>query len=135
MFIKTILKIFLSGLVYAMLFLSCAHAGETIVTDKESFAKEFTTLKLLLQKVQDEDAAIFYKPQIEQELTRLKSSQLSGDEEFRGLSDVEKREFIKKYQNNHLHCGEVTQVMEERRRILLNPELYKILGPLVQNIP
>ena len=119
----------------AMLFVSNLYAGENIASDRESFAKEYATLKTLLQKVKSEESAIFYKPQIQQELDRLKSSQISGDEEFSSLSEQEQKAFIKKFQNNQFHCGEVTQVMEERRRILLDPDLYKIIGSLVQKIP
>ncbi len=118
-----------------ILFVLPLYAGENIVTDRESFAKEYATLKSLLQKVKTKELAILYKPQIQQELDRLKSSQISGGEEFSRLSEHEQQVFIKKYQNNHFHCGEVTQVMKERRRILLDPHLFKIIGPLVQNIP
>ena len=111
------------------------YAGETIANDKDSFAKEYATLKTLLQKVKSRDSAELYKPQIEQELARLKSSQLIAGKEYDQLNQEEKKLFIKKFQNNQFHCGEVTQVMEERRRILLNPDLYEILGPLVQNLP
>jgi hypothetical protein len=118
-----------------LVFILPVFAGETHSTDRESFAKEYATLKALLQKVRSKDSAKLYKPQIEQELDRLRSSQISGSEEFTSLSKNEKKEFIKKFQNNQFHCGEVTQVMEERRRILLNPELNEILGSLVQKIP
>ena len=111
------------------------YAGENIANDKDSFAKEYATLKSLLQKVKSRDSAELYKPQIEQELARLKSSQLIAGKEYDQLDQEEKKLFIKKFQNNQFHCGEVTQVMEERRRILLNPDLYEILGPLVQNLP
>ncbi len=111
------------------------YAGETIANNKDSFAKEYATLKTLLQKVKSRDSAELYKPQIEQELARLKSSQLIAGKEYDQLNQEEKKLFIKKFQNNQFHCGEVTQVMEERRRILLNPDLYEILGQLVQNLP
>ena len=111
------------------------YAGEYSFSDKDSFAKEYATLKTLLQKVKSKDSAKLYKSQIEQELVRLKSSQLISGKKFVELNQEEKKQFIKKFQNNHFHCGEVTQVMEERKRILLNPELYEILGPLVQNLP
>jgi hypothetical protein len=109
-------------------------SGEKFSSEKESFAQEYKTLKELLQKVKSKDSAVLYKSQIEQELARLKSSQISGDE-FNTLSDEDKKKFIEKFQNNRFHCGEVTQVMEEKRRILLDPDLNQILGSLVQSIP
>ena len=118
-----------------LLLAATLYAGENIANDKDSFAKEYATLKTLLQKVKSRDSAKLYKPQIEQELARLKSSQLISGKEYDQLNQDEKKLFIKKFQNNQFHCGEVTQVMEERRRILLNPDLYEILGPLVQNLP
>ncbi len=111
------------------------YAGENIANDKDSFAREYSTLKTLLQKVKSRDSAKLYKPQIEQELVRLKSSQLIAGKDFNQLNQEEKKLFIKKFQNNQFHCGEVTQVMEEQRRILLNPDLNEILGPIVQNLP
>ena len=127
------LRILLACLI--VLYVFPINAGENTITDRESFAKEYVTLKVLLQKVKTKESAILYKPQIQQELDRLKSSQISGSDEFSRLSEYEQQVFIKKYQNNHFHCGEVTQVMKERRRILLDPDLFKIIGPLVQNIP
>ena len=140
MLCRRLTKTYLAALLLVLFFVSVAFAGESmttenIATEKESFAKEYETLKILLQKVKSKDSAVLYKPQIQQELDRLKSSQRSGDKEFSKLSNEEQQEFIKKFQNNHYHCGEVTQVMEEKRRILLNPDLNKILGPIVQNIP
>ena len=43
--------------------------------------------------------------------------------------------FVKKFQNNRYHCGEVTQVMQERQRILLHPDLSDILRDLLNQIP
>lgn len=130
------LKIYLAILLCALFTLPVASfSGENVSGEKESFAQEYATLKELLQKVKSKDSALLYKPHIEQELARLKSSQIGGGDEFNTLSDEDKRKFIEKFQNNRYHCGEVTQVMKEKRRILLDPDLNQILGPLVQNIP
>lgn len=112
-----------------------AIAGENFVGDGESFAQEYSTLRILLQKVQSKELALIYKAEISKELDRLRSSQISGREAFASLSVEEQEFFIKKFQNNQFHCGEVTQVMEERRRILLDPELSEVLSSVVKDIP
>ena len=89
----------------------------------------------LLQQVQSRESALAYKSQIADELTKLKSSQISGGDKFAALSRKEKKLFIKKFQNNQFHCGDVTQVMEERRRILLDPDLSQVLNSLMNEIP
>lgn len=111
------------------------NAGEQWVGDGESFAQEYSTLRHLLQQVQSKESALIYKSEISKELDRLRSSQISGGQAFATLSVEDKKLFIKKFQNNQFHCGEVTQVMEERRRILLDPELSEILSSVVIDIP
>ena len=77
----------------------------------------------LLEKVKDQNSAKKYKTEIKNEVSKLKESQVSGGESFALLSDKEKKVFIQKFQNNRNHCGNVTRVMQERNRILLNPEM------------
>ena len=129
------MKIFLIPFI-TMFFLGLnVNAGEPISGEGESFAAEYAQLRQLLGKVQTKESAITYKSQIAQELERLKSSQINGGQAFDALSGEQKQAFIKKFQNNHFHCGEVTQVMEERRRILLDPDLSPILSSLMHKIP
>ena len=106
-----------------------------VAGESESFAQEYIVLSDLLAKVNNSESAIQYKFKISQEIARLKSTQISGEEEYRALSAEEKRAFVKKFQNNNRHCSAVTQVMNERRRILLNPQLNKILGATIKDIP
>ena len=110
-----------------------ANAGENIATDKESFAQEYDQLGKLLEKIQDKDTAIVYKPEIIKEINRIKSS-VGKQSDFDSLSEKEKKRFIKKFQNNNLHCGYVTKVMDERNRLLLNKEARMELGPLLDQL-
>ena len=110
------------------------YAGENISSDKDSFAKEYARLGELLEKIDNRQTAIEYKPLIEEELNRINLTQSSGQESFKLLSEDEKKKFIKKYQNNHNHCGEVTKVMNERNRLLLNQEVREELGVLLENL-
>ncbi len=101
----------------------------------QSFAEEYGHLRKLLSQVQSRESALAYKSQITAELDRLKSSQVNGGQAFAALSADEQQMFIRKFQNNQFHCGEVTQVMEERRRILLDPDLSEVLGTVIKDIP
>ncbi len=117
-----------------LLFSACiVYAGENISTDKESFAKEYAQLGILLGKVQDKKTAIEYKPQIVKELNRIKLS-VGKQSNFEALSPIEKKLFIKKFQNNNLHCGYVTKVIDERNRLLLNKEAKNELGGLLDHL-
>jgi len=114
-------------------FSSLSFAGENIITDKESFAQEYAQLGLLLEKVQDKQTARLYKPQIIKELGRIKSS-VGEQSNFESLSPLEKKLFVKKFQNNNLHCGYVTKVANERNRLLLNKEAKNELGGLLDQL-
>ena len=103
--------------------------------DDSSFAEEYSYLGKLLANVSDRNSAMLYKPAISKELNRLKSSQINGEKQFASLSDAEKKQFIQKFQNNRIHCGNVTKVMQERRRILLDPETRVELGTVLLEIP
>ena len=115
------------------MFSSLVIAGENISTDKESFAQEYAQLGVLLEKVQDKQTARLYKSQIIQELDRIKSS-VGEQSNYEALSPEEKRLFIKKFQNNNLHCGYVTKVIDERNRLLLNKEAKSELGALLDEL-
>ena len=108
-------------------------AGENVITDKESFTQEYAQLGLLLEKVQDKQTARLYKPQIIKELSRIKSS-VGEQSDFENLSPIEKKIFVKKFQNNNLHCGYVTKVVDERNRLLLNKEAKNELGDLLDQL-
>ena len=108
-------------------------AGENIVTDKESFAQEYAQLGLLLEKIQDEKTARFYKPQVIKELDRIRLS-VGEQSNYEALSPEERKLFIKKFQNNNLHCGYVTKVANERNRLLLNKEAKNELGELLDQL-
>lgn len=103
--------------------------------DRQSFALEYKELRMLLQKVKNEQTAIKYKPAIEQQISSLRQNQFSGEGSFTAMSESEQIMFVKKFQNNRFHCGEVTQVMAERQRILLHPDLANILRDLLNQIP
>ena len=100
-----------------------------------SFALEYRELRILLQKVDNEQAATTYKHAIKQQIERLKQNQATGEQSFASMSETEQQLFVKKFQNNRFHCGEVTQVMAERQRILLRPELSNILRDVLDEIP
>lgn len=126
-----------TSIFYLILFLCFTHtsiASSFLETDK-SFAEEYAKLRHLLEKVQDKDSALHYKLEIEKEIQRLSQNHQSGSEQFNALSDAEKKQFVKKFQKNHFHCGDVTQVMVERRRILFDPELSVILRDALSEIP
>ena len=114
-------------------FAAVAFAGAVISADKESFAKEYVQLGMLLEKVQDKQTAIEYKPQIIKELERIKLANEKYSD-FYSLSVLEKKLFVKKFQNNNLHCGYVTKVAEERNRLLLNEEAKNELGELLDQL-
>lgn len=116
-----------------LVFSSLSFAGVNIITDKESFAQEYAQLGLLLEKVQDKQTASFYKPQIIKELGRIKSN-VGEQSDFEALSPEGKKLFIKKFQNNNLHCGYVTKVADERNRLLLNIEAKNELGDLLDEL-
>lgn len=113
---------------------SVSNAGENVATDKESFAQEYAQLGLILEKIQDEATARLYKPQLIRELKRIKIS-VGEQSNYEALSSEDKKLFIKKFQNNNLHCGYVTKVANERNRLLLNKgaknELGELLGQLL----
>ena len=130
-------QILKSGFIYFLLtwfFASSLFAGENVSSNGESFAREYAILGSLLEKVQNKKTARLYRPQIEKELARLKSNQISGQEAFESLSPLEQKIFIKKYQNNHFHCGAVTKVMNERNRLLLNSWAHEELGSLLDEL-
>lgn len=110
-------------------------ANPQFIKPEKSYAEEYKTLRILLEKVKDTDSAQKYKPVIENEILRLRGTQHSGGEHFNSLSDADKKLFVKRFQQNRFHCGEVTQVMQERRRILFNPKLSLILADTLAKIP
>lgn len=127
------IKIFIASIFLALFYASVVHTGETIETDKESFAKEYAQLGVLLEKVQDKQTAIDYKPEIIKELDRIKLS-IGKQSDFERLSPIEKKLFVKKFQNNNLHCGYVTKVINEKNRLLLNKEAKNELGGLLDQL-
>jgi len=132
MFHRRFKKKYLVLLLVVLFISSQAFSGENISTYKESFAQEYAPLGMLLEKVKDKQTAIHYKPQIIKELNRIKSSVDQRD--FDILSPEEKTLFIKKFQNNNLHCGYVTKVADERNRLLLNKEAKNELGGLLDQL-
>lgn len=128
-------KIYLAIAIFTLFSAAPAFAGEPVSGEAESFAQEYAHLRVLLGKVQNRESAVTYKSQIAEELDRLKASQINGGQAFDVLSAEEQQVFIKKFQNNQYHCSNVTQVMEERSRILLNPEINEVLGVLLMEIP
>jgi len=119
--------------IWLLVFSPLVFAGENVITDKASFAQEYAQLGLLLEKVQDKQTARLYKPQIIKELNRIKSS-VGEQSDFENLSPIEKKIFVKKFQNNNLHCGYVTKVVDERNRLLLNKEAKNELGSLLDQL-
>ncbi len=134
-----------SPLLIVFLILACAaqvYAGEQMhdahalsLNEGESFAQEYIVLSNMLVNVTSSESAIQYKSRISQEIDRIKTTQINGEQEYKALSAEEKKAFVKKFQNNNQHCGAVTQVMQERTRILLDPNLSKILGSTIKDIP
>ena len=120
-------------IVLLILTMTTAYAGENIATEKESFAQEYDQLGQLLEKIQDKETAIIYKPEIIKEIDRIKNS-IGKQSDFDSLSENDKKIFIKKFQNNNLHCGYVTKVMNERNRLLLNKEAKAELGTLLDQL-
>ena len=100
-----------------------------------SFAEEYKELRILLEKVTNKDSALLYKSAIENEIQQLNQNFRSGEDQFNSLSPADKKLFVKKFQKNRYHCGDVTQVMEERTRILFDPELSDILRDTLIQIP
>lgn len=129
------MKFYLLFVLASLLIALEVHAGGSVGVQGESFAEEYAHLRELLVRVRTQESAITYKSQIAEELDRLNASQINGGQAFDALSAEEQHAFINKFQNNQFHCGEVTQVMEERRRILLDPDLREVLGSLVKDIP
>ena len=121
------------------IFLSAAFLmpayGSSLLTDEKSFAEKYRGLRILLQQVKTKEDAESLKPAIEEEISILSANQASGSAHFKSLSSEEKKLFIKKYQRNQFHCGEVTAVMNERRRIMLHPTLSGILRDTLNTIP
>ena len=132
MFHRRLKKKYLVLLLVVLFISPKAFSGENVSTDKESFAQEYAHLGMLLEKVKDKQTAIHYKPRIIKELNRIKSSVDQSD--FATLTPEEKALFIKKFQNNNLHCGYVTKVVDERNRLLLNKEAKNELGGLLDQL-
>jgi|GEM_PF-2070420 len=133
MSIETSLTSFVLFIFAALLPFSLVLAGENTVTEKKSFAQEYNHLGQLLEKIQDRDTAIHYKSDIIKELGRIKAS-IGKQSDYDSLTDEEKKVFVKKFQNNNLHCGYVTKVMNERNRLLLNKEVKSELGELLDQL-
>lgn len=129
------MKIHLVSIIITLFFSMGVNAGEYENGKWKSFAQEYAHLGVLLEKVQDQQSAVKYKSQIAIELDKLKLSQSGGGDQFSLLPENEKKIFIKKFQNNHFHCDEVTKVMEERNRLLLHPETREVLGALLDSLP
>ncbi len=119
--------------IWLLIFSPLVFAGENVFTEKESFAQEYAQLGLLLEKVQDKQTARLYKPKIIKELDRIRSS-VGIQSDYKNLSPIEKKIFVKKFQNNNLHCGYVTKVVDERNRLLLNKEVKNELGDLLDQL-
>jgi hypothetical protein len=113
---------------------SSLFAASFLDTDN-SFAEEYKNLRILLEKVQDKDTALLHKHAIQNEIQYLNQNHQSGADQFNALSPQEKKLFVKRFQKNRYHCGDVTQVMVERKRILFNPELSIILRATLAQIP
>jgi hypothetical protein len=113
---------------------SSLFAASFLGTDN-SFAEEYKNLRILLEKVQDKDTALLHKHAIQNEIQYLNQNHQSGADQFNALSPQEKKLFVKRFQKNRYHCGDVTQVMVERKRILFNPELSIILRATLAQIP
>jgi len=128
---EKVIKIYLVALLLVLP--SVTYSGENLISDKESFAQEYAQLGLLLEKIQDKQTAKLYKPQIIKELDRIKTS-VGQQSDFENLSPIEKKIFVKKFQNNNLHCGYVTKVVDERNRLLLNKEAKNELGGLLDQL-
>ena len=103
--------------------------------DTQSFAQQYEMLADLLSNVRDEQSALLYIDDIQEQVDFLARNQSSGEIAYNMLSRQEQALFVKQFQNNRYHCGAVTQVMHERRRILLDPELASLLKELLMKIP
>jgi|GEM_PF-3305324 len=115
--------------------LSHASSASLLSDPEQSYAEEYKQLRILLESVKDIDTALLHKAAIEKEIQTLNQNQVAGSKHFDLLSKQEKKVFVKRFQQNRFHCGEVTQVMEQRRRILFKPELSEILADTLVNIP
>ena len=109
--------------------------GYAFENEQGSFAEEYRQLRILLQKVNSRETAEQLKPAIKKQIEELRENQFAGEQHFQSLSEQDQQLFIKRFQQNRFHCGEVTQVMEERQRILLQPELSDSLYELMVLIP
>ena len=118
-----------------LILLANSTSATSLFESEQSYAEEYRNLRILLEKVQDADSALLYKTAIENEIQILNQNQVAGGKQFHLLSKDEKKLFIKRFQQNRFHCGEVTQVMTEKRRILFEPSLAKILAEALANIP
>lgn len=127
-----------SLLFYTLLALCAGKVNASLFSDHgdgQSYAQEYNSLRQLLEKVTNAESAIKYKKAIEDQINILNKNQHSGADNFNAMSKEEKKFFIKKFQNNRYHCGEVTQVMTEKQRILLDKSLVEILGETLSKIP
>lgn len=127
------MKIF--SLFLLLVIFNVSTAATLLAPSELSYAEEYKQLRILLEKVKDVDTALRYKQAIEKEIQQLNQSQVSGSDQFALLSNKEKELFVKRFQRNRFHCGEVTQVMVEKRRILFDPKLFNILADTLSNIP
>lgn len=125
----------LNSIFLLFLTISTSVMASSFLDAEKSFAEEYKNLRILLEKVQDKDSALLHKQAIESEIQLLNQNHRSGADQFKLLSAKEKDLFVKKFQQNRYHCGDVTQVMVERKRILFNPELSSILRDTLSRIP
>jgi hypothetical protein len=128
-----------TSILYFILFLCLTSTTNLLASafpeSDNSFAEEYKKLRILLEKVQDKNTALLHKQAIENEIQHLNQNHQSGADKFNSLSPQEKKLFVKKFQKNRFHCGDVTQVMVEKKRILFNPELSIILRDTLSRIP
>ena len=109
--------------------------SSTSSNETQSFAQQYDELASLLSKVKDKQSALTHINDIQDQLDFLAHNQSSGEVEFNLMSPHEQELFVKRFQNNRFHCGAVTQVMQERQRILLDPELAGLLKELLMDMP
>ena len=121
--------------IFVLIIVVYVFSSFVFAENNPSYAEEYTYLSKLLANVTDRSSARLHKPAIYKELNRLKASQIRGGEQFASLSEEEQKRFIHKFQNNRNHCGNVTKVMQERRRILLNPETKIELESVLLEMP
>lgn len=131
------MKLLLKSYILLIILVCCnaSSAFDFLEDSESSFAEKYKDLRILLQKVTSVELANRYKGRIDQEIDLLRKNQTTSSVDFKSLSKQEKKLFIKKFQQNRFHCGEVTGVANERRRIMLQPELANILRESLDRIP